>query len=704
MRTKWILIIAGVVGVLLVVAVVSAWVLVSRYDFNELKPKASQAVMNATGRELTMEGDIELKVGLTPTLVVNGVSFQNAPWGSRPHMAAVKRLEVQVALIPLIRGNIEVKRLALIEPDIIIETNSSGASNFAFEAERDRMEPGEKKEPSAEREMPALSFDNVLVENAVLTFRDGQTGKTHAASIERLTAVEQRNERLEVAAHGTYNGMPVEISGTLGPLSALTDSQKQWPIELTAETQDAAVTVDGSIKDAMNGKGMDLHVVVEGQSIAAIAGIAGVAGVPDMGPLKLAGRLTDPSTGTYRFSELDARLAESDVSGWAEVTLGDQRPRVHAELSAQTLDLRAFASGEDGAGTEATPARESPSRSDKVFSEERFPLNLLHMVDGEVTIQAEQILLPRVSLKSLTTKVTLEDGSVRLQPVQAIVSEGSLNGDALLAARGDVLELEMSLKVEDLNVGLLLKELKGNEVFEGILDADIQLAGRGISLADLMAQLNGTTVVIMGGGRINNKYVNVLGADVGSEMLRLLNPLAERKDYTEINCCVSRFDIVNGSADSTALVVDTTELTVVGEGTIDLGTEKLNLSLKPSPKKGVGATDSALPTLSLGELTKPFKLGGTLAHPKLAIDPSGTAIILGKAAAGTAVFGPAGIVAALATPGGTTDENPCLAAIEAAETGVKVGAEEKGMAEDVTDATKTAVGEAQRQIKKLFGR
>jgi hypothetical protein len=56
-------------------------------------------------------------------------------------------------------------------------------------------------------------------------------------------------------------------------------------------------------------------------------------------------------------------------------------------------------------------------------------------------------------------------------------------------------------------------------------------------------------------------------------------------------------------------------MSIVGAGEINLKDEKLNLSLLPSPKgaAGVGGADKI--SLSLGELTKPFKLGGTLVKP-----------------------------------------------------------------------------------------
>jgi uncharacterized protein involved in outer membrane biogenesis len=91
----------------------------------------------------SLAGDIDLEVGLSPTLVVEDVSFQNATWGSRPELAKLKHFEIQIALLPLILKRIAVKRIVLVSPDILVETDSSGTSNLDFETE----EGGEPQEP-----------------------------------------------------------------------------------------------------------------------------------------------------------------------------------------------------------------------------------------------------------------------------------------------------------------------------------------------------------------------------------------------------------------------------------------------------------------------------------------------------------------------------------------------------------------------------
>jgi hypothetical protein len=257
-----------------------------------------------------------------------------------------------------------------------------------------------------------------------------------------------------------------------------------------------------------------------------------------------------------------------------------------------------------------------------------------------------------------------------VNPIKSLIGDGSVKGRFDLKPQDESAALEMEMKIDKVALGPMLKELGVEKTLEGTLDVKLNINATGGSIAELMAGLRGDTIMVMGEGRIDNKYIEFLGADLSSSIFRLINPFKQKTNYTEVNCFVSRFDIKDGLANCTALVLDTKQTTIIGDGEIDFKSERLNISFKPSPKKGFGVSGLARISFSLSKLTKPFKLGGTLADPSLAVDPTQAAITLGKLAGGLA-FGPVGIAVVLADVS-VGDENPCFAAIEAAQKGVKV--------------------------------
>ncbi len=693
MRWKWIL---GIAATSIIVLIVAVYVILVSYDYNKLKPQITKAAMDATGRELVLGGDISLAIGFTPALVVEDVSFQNAPWGSRPEMARIKRFEVQVAIIPLLSGMLEVKRFVLVEPDILIETDKTGRSNLKFEAPKKAAAgaPSVGRPKEDKLKLPALTLNELRIENGLLTYRDGRSEKTYSVKLESLTAYATGAlSPVELELKGGYNDEPFELSGTIGPLPALLDPDEAWPLDLKARALGTTLNLDGTIKEPPALRGIKLAFSARAGDLEKIEKLTGKE-LPVKGPLEVQGKITDTAPRNFSVSELKLALGEISLDGSLDLDLSGSKPRIKADLSTNTLDLRPLIP--EAEVKEGKPAL----RSERVIPKAGLPLGALSKADAELKLRAGQVLLPRLALNDLNIDMTVKNGRLTVKPVKATIGGGTMDGSLELKPRGKAAEVATEVNINQLDLGRMLKELKVTEELEGSVDVDIDVRGSGGSVAEVMAGLNGKTSVVMGKGMIDNKYLGLLGKDFTSSVFRLINPGADEKDQTEINCMVVRLDITDGMARTTVLVLDTAKMSVIGKGTINLKTEGLDLSLKPVPKKEL------IPVgLNLGELAKPFKLGGTLANPSLKVDPAQTAIAIGKAIGGMTLFGPVGIASALVSRE-AGEENPCLSAIETAKKGTRAPEEEKpeGAVDKTTEDLKKGLEDVGEGLKKLFGK
>ena len=160
-------------------------------------------------------------------------------------------------------------------------------------------------------------------------------------------------------------------------------------------------------------------------------------------------------------------------------------------------------------------------------------------------------------------------------------------------------------------------------------------------MAGLMAGLNGKIHLDIHDGLIDSRELALLERYMGSNVLDLINPFVKRPPYTTINCLISTADIKDGLVDY-GMVLDTKQTALASAGTIDLKTEKIDIGIKPSPKKGFGDSQVGYISFSLKELSQPFGLGGTLSRPQLVLDPGRTVVTAAKFA-GAALFGPIGL-------------------------------------------------------------
>jgi uncharacterized protein involved in outer membrane biogenesis len=81
----------GVLAIVILIAVVLVYL--NTYDYNKLKPLVSRMVEDATGRKLSIDGDVSFKFGFLSALVVTDVALANASWGSQPQMIEIERLQ-----------------------------------------------------------------------------------------------------------------------------------------------------------------------------------------------------------------------------------------------------------------------------------------------------------------------------------------------------------------------------------------------------------------------------------------------------------------------------------------------------------------------------------------------------------------------------------------------------------------------------------
>lgn len=706
MRWKLIL---GILGGLILVLIVVVYVILATYNFNRLKPQITRTVQEATGRKLTLGGDIRLKIGLTPALVVENVSFQNAPWGSQPEMAKIKRFEVRVALFPLLFGSIHIKRFVLIDPDILIETSKSGESNLKFTSgkkEGSTEVTKEKIRSKGEVTLPAVTVNELRIVKGNLLYRDDRSGKTFAVTLENLTASAKSAESpVKTNLKGTYNGQPFEMDGTLGPLAALGNPNKPWPLDLTFKILDTTLTLDGSIKNVLDQQGMALRVRCRGKDLSTLGKLTG--GTPPLrGPFDVSCRITDPAPKMYRISDLKAVTPVGGLNGWVKIDLAGNRPDFTATLSAGKVDLRPILAGEAPKGKGGGKSVKA-AKGERLFSSTPLPLDGLKRVDATVQLTAGGVLLPKLALNNLVVGLRLRDGDLKVKPFKGVIGGGAMSGHVDLTAQGKTAVFQAAVKIDRMDVGRMLKELDVSDAVEGNLDADVNLKGRGTSLAELMGGLNGKTVVVMGQGKINKNYLDLLGGNLGSNILRLINPFQREAQYTAINCFVSGFSIRDGLAETTALLLNTDKMLVVGQGNINLKTEKLNFSLKPVPKQGIATGIAGKVSMSLGELARPFRLSGTLAHPSLGIDKTQAALTIGKMIGGIALFGPAGIASGL-VGSSSGEKDPCLAAIEAAKKGIPMAreneAKQKGPVQETTKGLQQGIQNVGKELRKLFNR
>ena len=189
----------GVVGVLIVALVTLPFLI----DMNAYKPGIIAEAKQATGRDLAIEGPIQLSLLPLPVVRLNGVRFASPPDAKDPSMVEAKSIAVRLSLLALITGSIEATEATLVAPRINLEVDAAGQANWAFA-------------PSAGG-AGALPVRDVRVEDGTFTFSDAQTGLSVVATkVNFIASAGSMSGPFALAGSASIDGSPLKFDLALG--------------------------------------------------------------------------------------------------------------------------------------------------------------------------------------------------------------------------------------------------------------------------------------------------------------------------------------------------------------------------------------------------------------------------------------------------------------------------------------------------------
>lgn len=669
-----------VVLVLLVVAALAGIIFTA--DINQYKKQIVQAVKDNTGRNFEISGDLKLAPSLIPTIAIEGVTFGNADWSKEKNMLSVSKFEAQIALIPLLKKNIQIVRLALIKPNIYLETNEKGEGNWVLASKDDKKEtPAETPDST---ELPALAINEIYIKKANVTYKDGQTGKTTELFIDEITLNSSSfSDPMTLHVKASMNQSPLNINGTLGSINSLL-ANKDYSVNLKIDIASAQLSVEGKIDQPMSAKGIDLLTSLNINKLSDLNKVAG-SELPDVGPIIFNGKLFDTESG-YAVTSMSLQLMEYNINGDLDISLKDPRPKLNANLSSDSLDISPFQGGEEKV------------KKEKLFSSDPLPLDVLKTADVNLTFKTKKLITKDLTITDAAISLKLNNGKLNLTK-SGKAAGGTLSVKVNLdASNGKSALLDINVEIKQFELGQI-PAIKGKEFLTGgKTDININLKGSGASVSQIMAGLNGKLLIKTGKGNISNAVLKIAGADILTSTLSMLSPGSKESDGSILECAVVNFDIKDGIAVADkGIAMSTNHLNIIGSGNINLKTEQLDIGITPKAKEGIG--------LSLDQLAGLVRLGGTLANPAVKADTE-AALKTGLSAGAAVATGGLSLLAQGLLSGGSSDDvNPCEIALGIAPKKKAVAekpAEEKNVLEKTTDTVKDAAGTIGDAFKSLF--
>src|SRR5688572_16897590 len=642
------------VGGILVLLVVVAIAVTLLFDPNDYKDEITAAVQDATGRQLTLDGDLELAVFPTIRIAVGSATLSNAAGFGDAPMARIGSAELRVALFPLLAQRIEISQARLEGLELNLARNRSGANNWQDLG--GSTPQAQQPAPSADggASAPAnldLGVGAIEIENARIVWNDAATGSRWELTDFGMTAEDfGLGERFPLHMEFGLAGADVAVkvatdmqatitladnSYRLDELAVAVDgSGAGWPggpsratlnfDSLAANLADETLELNGLTLEFL---GITMAGSLSGQKLLSNLALTGAVDIREFVPRDVLERFgvdvqTADAAVLTRASAKANLLYNSSQTGLRDMQLklddSTLTGRVALEGERLTYDLTVDDINVD---RYLPPAEEASggAAEEGSLDEVDLPLEVMRTVDARGELKFGQAKFSGLTLTNAAFALNAANGAVRLTP-SAQLYGGRFNGDIRVQVEGDTARMNVEQKLDDVNLAALGQDLLGSQDITGTGDVRLNLVTQGQNVGEMRRDLDGDVAFTVTNGSLE-------GIDLWYELrrgrARLSNDPEPAREGTARRTTFASLSATGVVEDALLTNRDLNGrldfMTIDGTGTVNLLDDKIDFDLQATMIDGPVLQSDPEMVRYAGD-TLPLRVTGTIDAPSVLPD------------------------------------------------------------------------------------
>lgn len=557
---RWVFRLLGLIVLIIIAAVAAIFLLPS----DRIAAVVEERFEDATGRALTIEGDV--RPSLWPALGVNtgAVSIANADWAGDAPMVAADNLSVSVDLGALIGGEVKINGVTLESPRIALATDADGRGNW--EMSTGATETTSEESAAGDGSITAFSLDQAVISDGQVTFTDAAGTQIALGDIDATFALPDFAGPATLALTASANGAPVSVETTIPAFSTFLTSG--GAVTVAAGAGDATIGFDGQAGLA--------PLSVDGALSADFSDMAGLFAVLAMPapvlPEGLGQNTLSVTTAlgfdgsTVTLGGTTATLDDNRITGDLTIALDGPRPRITGALNAGDLDISTLG----GENTEEAVAEDTGPEG---WSTEPIDVSALGTVDADLTVNATSIRTAQSQIGRTALDIDIDNSRLVIGIRELVAYDGAIAGEIVVNGRSG-LSASADLAGSAIAISRLSSELLDYDRLAALGDMEIRVLGSGNSMDALMNSLNGEGSFSFGAGEL-------LGLDLVGMLRNLDTSFIGEASKTIFDSITATFRIVDGVVINDNLTILAPLLTATGEGSIGLGGQTLDYRLVP---------------------------------------------------------------------------------------------------------------------------
>ncbi|MCR5880892.1 AsmA family protein [Phenylobacterium sp. J367] len=628
-------------GVLAVIAVAVA-ILIAIWDWNWFRGPVARYASARMHREVQINGDLDVHLwSWTPSATVRGIRIANPDWApDKRAMAEIDRIVVQIRLLPLFKGDVDLPLLQFDRPTVRLYADAQGRKTWDFSDGRRPQEP-----------MRLPPIRNFVINDGKIDVREVQRKLTFTGTLNAAERLGGANAGFAMVGQGALNRQPFNLRVTGGPLLNI-DKDVPYPFDAYVRAGQTVITARGAVPEPFDLGQFAMNASVRGPDMSDLYGLTGIA-LPNTPPYNLRGRLVRDGQ-VYRVTGLNGRVGDSDLAGVVSVDAGRERPYLKADLTTRSLDFDdlgalfggapATGAGETASADQAAVARELNAEQ-RLFPDSTLAVDRIRAMDADATWKIASIRDAPVHLRAASVTMKLDDGLLRADPLRLDLPQGQVTGHVQLNARRATPVTDLDLRLANARVEQLIPigAKDGPLPLTGSLVGRARLTGEGNSVHKAFANADGEVMVVIPNGDIREAFAELLGVNVVKGLGLLLS---KDQDKVPVRCGVAHFTTTDGVMRANRIVFDTKPVVVTGSGTVNLATERMDFRLQGQPKE-----------FRLLRVMLPVTAKGPIRQPSLGVEPGKAIAQGGVAVALGSLLSPLAAILPFVDPGLAKDAN-----------------------------------------------
>jgi AsmA protein len=599
MKPNWKLIGIGAgaaVGVLAIAAVL----FIAFFPKELAAREAERRIEEATGRDLVLGSNIEITLFPNLGFSVDNASLSN-PEGfddvarrggteaaETPFIAA-DRIVFAVALLPLIGGDIQVKRLIFDGAEVRLRAKEDGSANWTFPTEEDSEQPT----------LEDLRLDDVQLNDSLITFEGAEGGPplTLEDVDAQLTLRSLDNPATLIAAFD-YREERVNVDSTIGlPRAVLEKGETPLAAEVRSDPLNASF--DGNF-NAETG-GLTGAIETRGSSLRRLLAWIGspMAEGGGFGRFEVAAQMARTGN-TLALNEATFRLDDISASGNLNVvTQENERLRIDGALSTPRIDLNTYlpapAQGADAGGVAVNQG----------WSNDPIDFSGLRALDANLSLAVGALRFQRMDFSNVQMALRLANGAADARLTRLSLYDGSGTGRLIADGSGAVPRLAIELNAQNVQAEPLLRDAIGFDKISGRGALRASLVGAGPSQAAIMRSLGGNASFTFNDGQWKGVNLAQMARTLQSVMSgQSVNSGGGATDFAELG---ASFAVADGVAATENLRLLNPFVRLEGAGLVNIGAQTIDMRIAPRAVRSIEGQGGDAGIAGLGI---PFRVSG----------------------------------------------------------------------------------------------